>query len=111
MLVEAYAREDIDTILLAFLDSALELEEMYDQIKRDEWNDWVRIDYWDGISANEKIRREGSARLLQVKSELYRAISFLSLDVLILRQLNITPVRGEDVLAYWRDSESAYFLE
>jgi len=112
-LIEAYPDEDMERILLAFLETALTLEEMYDQVKREEWNDWLRVDYWEGIAGNvpdDAEDRQGSARLLQMKSELYRAVGFLSLDMVVLRRTSALPITGAQVLSFWTANGSDYFL-
>lgn len=98
-----------DDLQLAFLEVALRLEEIYDAVCRDEWNDWQRADYWNRVSQKGQSGRGGSAELLMLKTELYRVIALIATDVIVLRRQNIDPVTGNDLLQLWLDRQSEYF--
>ena len=98
-----------DDIQLALVEAALRLEEMYDEVCQDEWNDWQRVDYWKKISRTEESRRSGSALLLQMKSELYRASAILATDVIQLHLRGIEAVAGVDLVLLWEEIGSEYF--
>ncbi|RMD92009.1 MAG: hypothetical protein D6811_07770 [Alphaproteobacteria bacterium] len=97
-----------EDVLLTLLEAALRLEEMYDELCRDEWNDWQRVDYWRRVSAQHG-ERSGSAGLLATKSELYRAIALIAADMVRLKREGREPITARDLLALWRTHPAGYF--
>ncbi len=109
MLVENNQGVTADDLQLALLETALFLEEMYDQTVRGEWNDWLRIDFWARVSTKAEDRSAGTTGLLITKTELYRAISLIAIDVIRIRRQGQQTVTGKDLLDFWRDNDSEYF--
>ncbi len=97
-----------EDVLLTLLEAALRLEEMYDELGRDEWNDWQRVDYWRRISAGSE-ERSGGAALLALIFELYRATALIAADMIRLRREGVEPVTARDLLRLWREHPAGYF--
>ena len=108
-LVSADPDAPANDLQLTLLETALHLEDMYDELRHNEWNEWQRVDYWSGISLHNREQHGGSAGLLELKSELYRAISLMTCDVIQLQTQGIARVTGKDLLRVWQERPSEYF--
>lgn len=97
-----------EEVVLALLQAAVRLEEMYDELGRDEWNDWQRVDYWRRIATRDE-ERGGGAGLLALLFELYRAIALIAADMIRLRRAGVEPVTARDLLRLWREMPAGYF--
>ncbi len=100
---------EADDFQLVLIETAVRLEEMYDQIHQNEWNDWRRVDYWTNISSKHSGEISNAAELLLLKSEVYRSVTLIAADVIQLKRQGKTIVTGKDLLTLWEARGSTYF--
>ena len=60
VLLSEFPDVNAEDVLLDLLETALRLEEMYDEVCQDEWNDWLRVDQWKRMAGRGEPTRGGS---------------------------------------------------